>query len=98
VAAFRPRMPNSAGVVVTVPGVVPQARGRPHKTNSGGDGVPPACCHGLTLQIHERSSRVCPAPLRGRGVLAIWEWAAQCHGADTGHTAQSPIVAGMGSP
>jgi hypothetical protein len=25
-----------------VPNVVLRARGRPHKTNSGGDGVPPA--------------------------------------------------------
>jgi hypothetical protein len=32
----------SAGVVVTVPDVVLRARGRPHRTNSGGDGVPPA--------------------------------------------------------
>jgi hypothetical protein len=39
-----------------------------------------------------------PAPLRGRGALAVREWAAQCHGADIGHVAQSPIVAGMGSP
>jgi hypothetical protein len=38
------------------------------------------------------------APLRGRGALTVREWAAQCHGADTGHVAQSPIVAGMGSP
>jgi hypothetical protein len=37
-------------------------------------------------------------PLRGRGALVVREWAAQCHGADTGHTVQSPIVAGMGSP
>jgi hypothetical protein len=29
-------------VVVTVPGVVLRARGRPHTTNSGRDGVPPA--------------------------------------------------------
>jgi hypothetical protein len=42
VAASRPYMPDSAGVVVTVPGVVLQARGRPHRTNNGGDGVPPA--------------------------------------------------------
>jgi hypothetical protein len=42
VAASRPRVPNSAGVVVAVLGVVLQARGRPHGTNSGGDGVPPA--------------------------------------------------------
>jgi hypothetical protein len=42
VAASRPCVPDSTGVVVTVPGVVLQARGRPHRTNSGGDGVPPA--------------------------------------------------------
>jgi hypothetical protein len=39
-----------------------------------------------------------PAPLRGRGALAVREWAAQFHGADTGHTAQLPAVAGMGFP
>jgi hypothetical protein len=39
-----------------------------------------------------------PAPLRGRGALAVREWAAQCHGANTGHTAQLPAVVGMGSP
>jgi hypothetical protein len=42
VAASRPRVLNSAGVVVAVPGVALRARGRPHRTNSGGDGVPPA--------------------------------------------------------
>jgi hypothetical protein len=39
-----------------------------------------------------------PAPLRGRGALAIPKRAAQCHGADTGLVAQSLTVAGMGSP
>jgi hypothetical protein len=39
-----------------------------------------------------------PGPLRGRGALAVREWAAQCHGADTGHIAHFPTVAGMGSP
>jgi hypothetical protein len=38
------------------------------------------------------------ALLRGRGALAVLEWAAQCHGADTGLVAQFPTVAGMGSP
>jgi hypothetical protein len=42
VAASRPRAPYSDGVVEAVPGVVPQERGRPHRINSGGDGVPPA--------------------------------------------------------
>jgi hypothetical protein len=99
VVASRPRVPDSAGVVVAVPGVVLQARGRPHKTNSGGDGAPA----GLTSQFdpadsREKGSRVQPAPLRERGALAVREWAAQCHGADTGHTAQLPAVAGMGFP
>jgi hypothetical protein len=39
-----------------------------------------------------------PAPLRGRGALAVLKWATQCHGADTGLVAQSPTVVGMGSP
>jgi hypothetical protein len=47
---------------------------------------------GLTLRFdpaesRERGSRVRPAPLRGRGALAVREYAAQCHGADTGHVA-----------
>jgi hypothetical protein len=46
----------------------------------------------------ESGSRMWPAPLRVHGALAVREWAAQCHGADTGHVAQSPTVAGMGSP
>jgi hypothetical protein len=40
--AWRRPVSHGAGVVVTVPGVVLRARGRPHRTNSGGDGVPPA--------------------------------------------------------
>jgi hypothetical protein len=31
-------------------------------------------------------------------VLAVQEWAAQCHGADTGLVAQRSTVARMGSP
>jgi hypothetical protein len=65
----------------------------------GGDGDPA----GLTSWFNPadsrgKGSRVQPIPLRGRGALAVRERAAQCHGADTGHVAQSPIVAGMGSP
>jgi hypothetical protein len=45
-----------------------------------------------------KGSRVQPTPLRGRGALAVQEWAAQCHGAVTGHTAQLPAVVGMGFP
>jgi hypothetical protein len=92
-------MPNNAGVVVAVPGVALQARGRQHRTNSGGDGAPA----GLTswfdpADSRGKGSRAQPAPVRGRGALAVREWAAQRHVADTGHTAQLPAVAGMGFP
>jgi anti-anti-sigma regulatory factor len=39
-----------------------------------------------------------PAPFRGCGALAVLMQAAQCHGADTVLVAQSPTVAGTGSP
>jgi hypothetical protein len=99
VAASRPRVPNSVGVVVAVHGVALQGRGWPHKTDSGRDGAPA----GLTSRFdpaesREEGSRVRPAPLRGCSALAVLEWAAQCHGADIGLVAQSPTVAGMGSP
>jgi hypothetical protein len=95
----RPRVLNSAGVVVAVPGVALQGRGWPHRTDNDGDGAP----SGLTSRFDpakspEKGSRVPPSPLRGCGALAIREWAAQRHGADTSHVAQSPIVAGMGFP
>jgi hypothetical protein len=35
---------------------------------------------------------------RGRGTSAVREWAAECHGTDTGHTAQRRTVTGMASP
>jgi hypothetical protein len=95
----RPRVPNSARVVAAVLGVALQGRGWPHRTDRDGDGAPA----GLTSWIdpaesRKKGSRVQPAPLRGRGVLAVWEWAAQCHRADTGHIAQFLAVAGMGFP
>jgi hypothetical protein len=87
VAASRPRVLNSVGVVAAVHGVVLQGRGWPHRTDSDGDGAPA----GLTsrsdpAESREEGSRVQPAPLRGRGALAVQEWAAQC----TGLVAQSP--------
>jgi hypothetical protein len=95
----RSRVPNSAGVVVAVPDVVLQGRGRPHRTNSGGDGAPAGLMSWFDpADIRGKGSRVQPPPLRGRGVLAVREWAAQCHGADTGRAAQFPVVAEMGSP
>jgi hypothetical protein len=99
VAASRPRVLKSVGVVVAVHGVELQGRGWPHRTDSDGGGAPA----GLTSRFdpaesREKGSRVQPAPLRGRGVLAVREWAAQCHGADTGLVAQFHTVAGMGFP
>jgi hypothetical protein len=99
VAASRPRVLNSAGVVVVVPGVALQRRGWSRRTDSDGDGAPA----GLTsrfdpVEPREKGSRVQPDPLRGRGALAVREWAAQCHGTGTGRVAQSPTVAGMGFP
>jgi hypothetical protein len=99
VAASRPRVLNSVGAVVAVRDVAQQGRGWPHRIDSDGGGA----LAGLTSRFdpaesREEGSRVRPAPLRGRGALAVQEWAAQCHGTDTGLVAQSPTVVGMGSP
>jgi hypothetical protein len=99
VAASRPRVLNSVRAVVAVRGVAQQGRGWPHRINSDGDGAPA----GLTSRFDpaesgEEGSKVRPPPLRGRGTLAVQEWAPQCHGADTGLVAQFPTVAAMGSP
>jgi hypothetical protein len=64
-----------------------------------GMALPPAWRHSSTLRSHDKRDRGCDRPpLRGRGALAVQEWAAQCHGADTGLVAQSPTVAGMAPP
>jgi hypothetical protein len=99
VATSRPCVLNSVGVVVAVRGVAQQGKGWPHRIDSDGDGAPA----GLTsrfdpVESREGDWRVRPAPIRGHGALAVQEWAAQCHGADTGHVAQFPTVVGMGSP
>jgi hypothetical protein len=99
VAASRPHGQNSVEVVVAVRGVAQQGRGWPHRIDSDGDGTPA----GLTSRFdpaesQEEGSRVWSPPLQGRDALAVQEWAAQCHGADTGLVAQFPTVAGMGSP
>jgi hypothetical protein len=97
--ASRPRVLNSARVVVAVPDVALQGRGWTRRTDSDGDGAPTGLTSRFDLvEPREKGSRVQPAPLRGRGTLAVREWAAQCHGADTGHVAQTPTVAGMGFP
>jgi hypothetical protein len=85
VAASRPLVLNSVKVVVAVRSVARQGRGWPHRIDSDGDGAPA----GLTswfdpAKSREEGSRARPAPLRGRGALAVLEWAAQSRGADTG--------------
>jgi hypothetical protein len=92
-------MLNSVGVVAAVHGMALQGRGWPHMTDSDGDGAPA----GLTswsdpAESREEGPRVQPASLRGRGALTVQEWAAQCHGADTGLVAQSPKWRGWASP
>jgi hypothetical protein len=62
VTASLPRAPCSTGVVATVLGVALRARGRPHGTYSGGDGVSPAYRHDLALQVHEKAFRGCSRP------------------------------------
>jgi hypothetical protein len=99
VAASRPRVLNSVGAVVAVRGVAQQGRGWPHRIDSDGDGAPA----GLTSRFdpaesREEGSRVRPAPLSRARRVTVQEWAAQCHGADTGLVAQFPTVVGMGSP
>jgi hypothetical protein len=90
---------NSVGVVLAVCGVAQQGRGWPHRIDSDGDGAPAGQTSRFDpVESREGGSRVRPAPLRGRGALAVQEWAAQCHGADTGHVAQFPTAVGMGSP
>jgi hypothetical protein len=96
--ASRPRVLNSVGAVVAVRGAAQQGRGWPHRIDSDGDGAPADLTSRFDpAESREEGSRVRPAPLRGRGVLAVQEWAAQCHGADTGLVAQFPTVVGMGS-
>jgi hypothetical protein len=99
VAASRLRVPNSVRAVVAVRDVAQQERGWPHRIDSDGDGAPADLTSRFDpAESREEGSRVRPAPLRGRGALAVQEWAAQCHEADTGLVAQSPTVAGMGPP
>jgi hypothetical protein len=90
---------NSAGVVAAVHGVALQGRGWPHRVDSDGDDAPA----GLTSRFDPVYSRKkgfkgSTGPLRGPGMSAVPDWAAQCRRADTGLVAQCPTPAGMGSP
>jgi hypothetical protein len=96
--ASRPRVLNSVRVVVAVRVVAQQGWGWPHRIDSDGDGAPSGLMSRFDpTESREEGSRVRPAPFQGRDVLAVLEWAAQCHGADTGLIAQFPTMAGMGS-
>jgi hypothetical protein len=64
VAAFRPHVLNSVGVVVVVRGMAQQGQGWPHRIDSDANGAPA----GLTSWFdpagsREEGSRVRPAPL-----------------------------------
>jgi hypothetical protein len=66
VAASRPRVPNSVGVVVAMHGVALEGWGWPHRNDNDGDGAPA----GLTSRFdpaesREEGSRVRPAPFEG---------------------------------
>jgi hypothetical protein len=66
VAASRPHVLNSVGVVAAVHGVALQGWGWPHRTDSDGDGAPA----GLTSRFdpaesREEGSRVRLAPFEG---------------------------------
>jgi hypothetical protein len=77
VAASCPRVLNSVGAVVAVRGVAQQGWGWPHRIDSDGDGAPAGLASWFDLaESREEGSRVRPAPLRGRGALAVQEWAA----------------------
>jgi hypothetical protein len=85
--------------VATAPGVVREWRGWPHKADSDGDAR--SCQPDVTAWSCISTWKILEgltAPLRGRGVLAVWGQAAQCHGADTGLAAQCRTAAEMASP
>jgi hypothetical protein len=76
-AASRPCVLNNVGVVVAVRSVVQQGWGWPHRIDSDGDGAPAGLASWFDpAESREEGSRVRSAPLRGRGALAILEWAA----------------------
>jgi hypothetical protein len=66
VAASRPRVLNSVGVVVAVHGVAQQGRGWPHRIDSDVDGAPTGLMSRFDpAESREEGSRVRPAPFEG---------------------------------
>ncbi len=98
-AASRPSVLNSVGDVAAVRGVVQQGRGWPHRLTATGMTAPAGLTSRLDpAEVTERGFEGAAGPLRGRGVLAVQEWAAQCHGADTGLVAPALHSGGDGLP
>jgi hypothetical protein len=81
-----------------VPGIAAQRRGWPHRVRgNGGDAL-----HWSDVTVSSRTGAglksvpllsVLSSSLERRDVEVIQEWAAQCHGVDTGLTAQLPYNA-----
>jgi hypothetical protein len=66
VAASRPHVLNSVGVVVAVHGVAQQGQGWTHRADSNGDGAPAGLASWFDpTESREEGSRVRPAPLEG---------------------------------
>jgi hypothetical protein len=92
---------HNAGDVVEVLEMVVQRWGWPHRADGdGGDAF-----HWSDVTASSRAgagwasiplSRVPPSSFEGCGVQAVREWAAQCHGVDTGPPAQLPHSARNG--
>jgi hypothetical protein len=86
-----------------VPGMASWWRGWPHRANGDGGDAPHwsdvttlfwAGVEQASVPLFEGS----PVLLHGCGASAVRRWAAQCHRADPGLTAQCRTVAGMASP
>jgi hypothetical protein len=100
-ASYRPALPQrrgwhySARDGVVIVGMVAQGRWRRRRRTSV------VRRHGAVLGKHRTGvrpfSRVPPSSFEG-AVRWPYEWAAQCHGADTGLPPQCRKVAGMASP
>jgi hypothetical protein len=66
VAASRPRVLNSVGVVVAVHGVAQQGQGWPHRADSDGGGAPAVLASWFDpAESREEGSRVRPARFEG---------------------------------
>jgi hypothetical protein len=97
-----PRTPTASGMVLQCPGwrcdggdgcIGPMATERTRLTGPTSRRGP-----GRAQNRHPSPFKGSAVLFRGCGALAVHEWVAQCHGADTGHTAQYRTMAGVASP